>query len=255
MSMRPDPRLTFHRRDVGRQIGLAMSVATDISITRTPAPMRCASTLTPGATGQEVRDHLRGDFAGVCRDAGRGDAVIAGEQHDPDALRRSRRTLALARRPARPRSPPAAPMRRPVWSASPAGPAPAPSRPRRVAEPARTSASTTVIGRPWRFECTHGLRAAMIAECPLRRTARRRYSAATRAFEAPSSSRNRRPLGYSGTTPEPTSLLTATTRPRVLRQAATKSSMAARTCARRPRRPHSCPTTHPRRPARASATA
>ena len=52
-------------------------------------------------------------------------------------------------------------------------------------------------------------------------------SAASRALRLPSSSRNRRPLAYGGTTPDPTSLLTATTRTAVVRQARTKASMAA----------------------------
>ena len=52
-------------------------------------------------------------------------------------------------------------------------------------------------------------------------------AAATRVLSTPSSSRKRRPDGVAGTTPEPTSLLTATTRRRVPRQASTSASTSA----------------------------
>ena len=89
-------------------------------MTRRAAPAQSRELVDGGAAGRKIRHHLRGDGGRIGRDAVRGDAMIAGEHQDVDAVE-PRRVAGPASAPARPPAPPAGRGCRRLGQARPGG--------------------------------------------------------------------------------------------------------------------------------------
>ena len=261
MSSRPEPRRTRCRVDLGGQL-VRVAVQRHVDDAhrhaeapgehgdaggRPPATSRTSSAALPAGRAETPSSATPWSPANSTtrgRSTGRtGTAACAAASHSPSSSSRpsapggtpaaSRRSSASRRTPPSGRSirsEKSSRSRRSLMAAEAYV-----TRPRAVITPGPARAArASGAARTARYRARHGRAAAAGWRRHRRRAARARTRRANAAFSRPSSSRKRRPDAVAGTTPEPTSLLTATTVRRVRPHRRDQRVDALRAAARSP---------------------